>query len=148
MEHPMMDQISLRILECDGPLDVFFVYQTESDEAELHGISLDMQNKTDEVPAMVAMGDSLDRFLEEEGVLVVIDGASPMRHVYAVDFNPHEDEIYFFNESETEALFDLLEPQITSIAPGIQKSRLHFLGAFPGCGNDSVFSYGSGNSPV
>jgi len=148
MEKTMIDQISMRIMECDQPVDVFFVYQAESDEAELHGISLDMEKKKDDVSAMVAMGDSLDRFLEEEGVLVVIDGASPRRRVYAVDFNPNEDEIYFFDEDETESLFDLIAPQIGSLTPGIRKSDLRFIGAFPGCNDESVFSYGSDSDPA
>lgn len=143
MEKTMIDQISLRLLECDQPLDLFFVFQKETDEAELHCISLNMNENSDEVSSMVALGDSLDRYGEEEGVLMVIDGSSPNRRVYAVDFNPRENEIYFFNAQETEDMFDLLSPQITSLAPHIQKDRLNFAGAFPGCDHQTVFSYGS-----
>jgi hypothetical protein len=143
MEKTMIDQISLRILERDPPIDLFFVFQKETDEAELHCISLDMKETSDEVSSMVAMGDSLDRYMEEEGVLMVIDGSSPNRHVYAVDFNPRENEIYFFNAQETEEMFELLSPQIASLAPYIQKDRLDFTGTFPGCDHQTVFSYGS-----
>ncbi|MBD3344893.1 MAG: hypothetical protein GF401_07510 [Chitinivibrionales bacterium] len=143
MEKTMIDQISLRILERDPPLDLFFVFQKETDEAELHCISLNMNETSDDVSSMVALGDSLDRYREEEGVLMVIDGASPNRHVYAVDFNPQENEIYFFNAQETEDMFDLLSPQIASLAPYIKKDWLDFAGPFPGCDHQTVFSYGS-----
>ncbi len=143
MEKTMIDQISMRILECEQPVDAFFVYQKKSEEAELHGISLNFNGKNDEVSPMLALGDSLDRFLKEEGVLMIIDGAAPERHVYAVDFNPEANEIYFFNGQETKNLFDLIEPQIASLAPNIPETQLIFAGSFPGCTDKLVFTYGS-----
>ena len=143
MEKTMIDQISMRILECKKPVDMFFVYQDDTDDAELHGIVLDGDKKEEDVASMLALGDSLDRFMEEEGVLMVIDGDSPERHVYAVDFNPDADEIYFFNSKETRNLYDLIQPQIVSLAPKVAEDRLAFSGTFPGCTDKLVFTYGS-----